>query len=116
MVGSYLVVLGADAYYYAELDVDTGVPGVFTKVTTGFTVSGIPRDIYVLSSREIYFCGDAGYLYKSTDVTAGVSAVLDGSVYTDSFERISGTDESIVTVGANGQIVFSNDRGTTWSS
>ncbi len=114
VVGSYLVVLGSSAYYYAEIDTDTGAPGTFTKVTTGFEVAGVPRDLYVLSSREVYFCGDAGYLYKSTDITAGVTVVLDGSVYTDSLKRVSGTDESIVTVGANGQIIYSNDRGATW--
>jgi len=116
VVGPYLVVLGEDAYYYAELNISTGVPGTWTKVSTGFVAAGSPRDMYALSSREIYFCGDGGYVYKSTDITAGVTAILDGSVYTDNLARIHGIEETIVTVGANGQVIASTDRGATWTA
>ena len=116
VVGQYLVVLGADAYYYAEINADTGVPGTWTKVSTGFVAAGSPVDMYALSSREVYFCGDGGYIYKSTDITAGVTAILDGSAYTDDLKRIDGLEETIVAVGANGQILFTTDRGATWSA
>lgn len=116
IVGGYLVVLGLDAYYYAEIDLDTGVPGTFTKVTTGFVAAGSPNDIYVLSPREVWFCGDGGYIYKSTDVTAGVSVILDGTTYTDDLKRIHGSDETIVAVGQNGQLLYSNDRGYIWTA
>lgn len=116
VVGNYLVVVGLDAYYYAELDLDTGAPGTFTAVTTGFVAAGSPTDVYVLSSREVWFCGDGGYIYKSTDITAGVSVWLDGSDYTEDLKRISGSDETIVAVGALGQVLYTINRGASWTA
>ena len=117
VAGQYVIVIGAGAVYYSELNAETGVPGTFTKVTTGIVDAGTPRDLYVASPREIWMCGDGGYVYKSTDVTAGFTAVLDGGVYTDDLKRISGDDDgTIVAVGANGQILYSTNRGATWTS
>lgn len=116
VAGQYLIIVGDDAVYYAEINSDTGVPGTFTKVTTGIVAAGTPRDLYVASSREIWMVGDGGYIYKSTDITAGFTAVLDGDVYTDDLKRIDGQDETIVAVGANGQILYTINRGATWTA
>lgn len=116
IVGSYLLVLGLDAYYYAELNPDTGIPGAFTKVNTGFVVAGSPNDVYVASPREIWFCGDGGYIYKSTDITAGVSVISAGDATVENLDRIHGVEEVIVAVGANGAVIKSNNRGLTWAT
>lgn len=114
IVGSYLLVLGLDAYYIAEINNKTGVPGTFTKVSTGFVAAGSPNDVYVASPREVWFAGDGGYIYKSTDITAGVSAVNPGDTTTQNLTRIHGKEETIVAVGAAGTVIKSNNRGVTW--
>lgn len=116
IVGQYVVVLGADALYYAEINADTGIPGTFTKVTTGFVAAGSPTDLYVASPREVYFCGDGGYLYKATDITAGVSVLSAGDVTADDLNRIAGNESTIVAVGDNGATVVSSNRGQTFST
>ena len=53
VIGSRLVVLSPTAasatqggYYWADIDPDTGIPGTWTKVTTGFVASAQPRDYF----------------------------------------------------------------------
>lgn len=116
IVGRYLVVIGDDAYYYAELNIKTGAPGTFTKVTTGIVASGTPRDMYVASPREVFMVGDGGYVYKATDITAGVSAISEGDATSENLTRIHGSENVIVAVGENGACIVSRNRGGTWLS
>jgi len=116
IVGQYLVVLGLDAYYYAEINANTGVPGTYTKISTGFVAAGSPVDIYVASAREVYFCGDGGYIYKATDITAGVSVISAGDQVATDLNRIHGVDSTIVIVGDSGVVLVSTNRGATFAS
>lgn len=116
IVGNYLVVLGTDAIFYSEINKDTGVPEAFTEVTTGFLASYSPNDMYVAGPREIYFCGDGGYIYKSTDITAGVTVLNAAAATSENLLRIKGSGQTIVAVGANGAIVKSTNGGTTWAT
>lgn len=122
-VGSRLVVLTTTAggattggYYWADVDLDTGVPGTWTKVTTGFVAAAQPRDMFVLSPREIFFCGDGGYIYKSTDITAGVSVLNAGAATTQNLARIRGADDVLIAVGAAGTVLRSVNRGAQWAT
>lgn len=117
IVGDKLVVVvgSENAYYYATINEDTGVPGAFTKVTTGFTALKYPRDIYVISANEFYLCGDGGYVYKGTDITSGVSVVHAGSATTVNLARIHGVDNTIVAAGASGKVLKSINRGLSWA-
>lgn len=116
IVGKYLVVLGEDNIYWAEINYKTGVPGTFTQINTGIVLAGTPRDIYVLSPREVFFCGDGGYIYKATDITAGVSVIDAGSATTQDLARIDGVDETIIACGAVGAVIKSSNRGSTWAT
>lgn len=116
IVGQYLVVLGLDAYFYAEISNQTGVPGTFTKISTGFVAAGSPVDLYVASPREVYFCGDGGYIYKATDITAGVSVISAGDATTTDLNRIHGVDSTIVIVGDTGVVLVSTNRGQTFAT
>jgi hypothetical protein len=116
LVGNYLVVIGLDAIYYAEINQDTGVPGAFTKVGTGFVAAGSPTDLYVASPREVWFCGDGGYIYKSTDITAGVTVISAGDATASDLNRIHGVEETIVAVGDTGAVIKSTNRGLTWAT
>lgn len=117
IVGDKLVVLGADAYYWATLNPKTGVPGTYTKVTSGFVAAGTPRDLFVLSPSEVFFCGDGGYVYKSTNITSGVTALSPGDATTDDLLRIHGDGgNTLVAAGASSAVIVSTNRGVTWST
>lgn len=122
-VGSRVVVLSPTAgsatqggYYWADVDVDTGVPGTWTKVTSGFVVTALPRDMFVLSPREVFICADGGYIYKATDITSGVTAINAGVATTQNLARIRGAEDVIVAAGAAGTVIRSINRGATWSA
>lgn len=115
IVGNYLVIVGAAAYYYAEINWNTGAPGTFTKVTTGFVSNKDPLDIYVANPREVWFCGEGGYIYKSTNIANGVSVVNAGAVTTENLNRITGSGDILVCAGDNDVIVKSINRGATWA-
>ena len=121
--GSRLVVLSPTAgsatqggYYWADIDPDTGVPGTWTKVTSGFVAAALPRDAFVLDPREIYICADAGYIYKVTDITSGVSVLNAGVATSQNLARINGAEDVIVAVGAAGTVVRSTNRGATFAT
>lgn len=121
VVGSYLVVFSqtgggssTGAYHYAAIGAN-GVPGSWTKVTTGFVGGCLPYDILVLSASEIYFSADNGYVYKSTDITKGVTRI--GTITTTaSLARIRGNRQVIVAGGSANTLVYSTTGGATWST
>ena len=126
VIGNYLVVFTRTAggptlsgYYWAEINAQTGAPGTFTRVSGtsgGFVASFQIYDVYVANPREVYLCADGGYIYKSTDITTGVSVVSAGSATSTALQRIHGVDETIVAVGGSGVVVKSANRGQTWAA
>lgn len=123
IVGSRIVVLSPTAgsatnggYYWADIDPDTGQPGAWTKVTSGFVNGAQPRSMFVLSPREVFFCGDAGYIYKSVDITSGVTVLNAGVATTQNLARIFAVDDCIVAVGAAGTVIRSTNRGATFAA
>lgn len=117
IVGQYLIVVsqGMNKYFYTTINIITGVPGsTWTAVSTGFVAAKLPTDIYVLNSREVWFSALGGYIYKSTDITAGVSVINAGVATTNNLRRIHGERETIVAVGDTGTIVLSSNRGRSW--
>lgn len=122
VVGTYLVVISSTAggagiggYHYAQVGV-SGVPGTWTKVVTGFQSNKEPTDILVFSSSEIYFSANGGYIYKCTDLSAGVSVINAGATTTNNLLRIQGNRSLIVAVGATGSIIYSANSGKSWAS
>ena len=101
---------------YAPLNQLTGVPGTWTLVTTGFVAAKQPNDMFVLSPNEVFFVGEGGYIYKSTDITAGVTAINAGVATTSDLKRIHGARDTLLAVGESGAIVRSKNRGNTWAT
>lgn len=119
IVGEKLVIVTSEApgaIYWTTLNALTGAPQTWTKVTTGFVATKTVADMYVLSPREIFFVGAGGYIYKSTDITAGVTAVSEAGATSQDLARIHGEGETIVCVGAAGTVVKSTNRGLTWAT
>ena len=117
IVGNRLVVIvtSENAYYWSELSA-VGIPGAWTKVTTGFVAAKQPNDLYVAGPREVYFCGNGGYIYKSTNITAGVTVLNAGSATANDLLRIHGREETIVAVGKTSTVIRSINRGATFST
>lgn len=117
VVGQYLVILGDDAIYHATINAGTGIPGSFTKVTTGFVAANSPTDMFVASPQEIYFSAEGGYIYKSTDIPSGVSVVSQASATSNNLYRIHGAEDgTLVAVGADSVVVRSINQGRTWAT
>lgn len=118
MVGSFLVVLDTlgGGYYYAQINPLTGVPSSWINVTAGFVAGFAPTDIYVVSPDEVYFCANNGYIYRSTDITSGVAVLNTGTASSVNLTRIDGFEDTIVCVGASGNVVKSVNRGQSFSA
>lgn len=118
IAGYFLIVLDTvgNGYYYAPINPLTGVPGSWTNVTAGFVAGDQPNDIYVVSADEIYFCGQNGYIYRSTDITAGVTVINAGVTTSIDLTRIDGFEDVIVCVGESGAVIKSVNRGQTFQT
>jgi len=122
VVGGFVLILSRTAgavdrggYYLATLNAN-GVPGAFTKVTSGFLAGSQPNDVYVAGPREVYFVADGGFIYQSTDVASGVRVLNAANATSANLLRIHGQDDTLVAVGASGTVVMSTNRGRTWAT
>lgn len=105
--------VGTDAttLFYARINSATGAPGAWSTVTLPVAM----RDVYVQSPSAIFFCADAGEVYKTTDITTPPTLSSNGA--TDNLLRIAGDGTGvIVAVGANGRVYRSLNGGTTWAT
>lgn len=118
IVGQYLVVVSStdNAYYITPINALTGVPSsTWTKVSTGFVAAKQPNDLFVESPNRVYFVGNGGYVYVSTNIAAGVSVLSAGSVTTNTLNRIHGDSGVLVAVGASGTVMKSLNKGNSWA-
>lgn len=125
IVGDKLVVAskaggtgGASCLYVSSLNTITGAPSSsFTKVTpAAFTVANTVNDMYVLSTTEVFFAADGGYIYKSADVLSDMNAIDAGSATVQNLSRIAGAGDAIYAAGASGAVVKSTNRGQTFAT
>jgi len=119
-VGIYLVVIsnGDCSLHYAELaDILAGTE-IWTEVTTGLVCpAGAPNAIFSISAAFSWLVGDGGYIYFSSDPTAGVSVQSAGIATTEDLLDIHGCDElNLVAVGGNGAVVYTENGGDTWAA
>jgi photosystem II stability/assembly factor-like uncharacterized protein len=118
IVGQYLVVVckTENAYYVSQINSSTGVPGSYTKVTTGFVALKTPNDLFVESPSRVYFVGDGGYIYVSTDILSGVSVLSAAGATTNNLLRIHGAAGTLLATGASNTSLKSVNRGLTWAA
>ncbi len=118
VAGSYLIVLvtSENAYYYASIDQNTGIPGTFTKVTSGFVSSKTPTDLVVYSDHEIYISANGGYIYKLSTVGSAVTVLTAAGATSANLGRIDGRGDVLAAAGASGTIVLSQNRGQSWAT
>lgn len=120
IVGTYVVVTvgGSSGYHIIPLKtLLDGLPG-WTAVTTGLVLpSGAPNAIFSGGPTRTWIVGDGGYIYFSSDITAGVSVLDAGVATTEDLQALHGTGSgsTLLAAGTNGAIVISNNRGVTWT-
>lgn len=115
-LGNYLFVVSNDSgslHWKLRADVDAGVALGWAEVSTGFVVTKEPNDVWSVGTGA-FIVGDGGYVYWTTDPTAGVS-VLDAGVadpsHLNAVHAIS--DEFAVAVGEDDSIIWTKNR-TGW--
>jgi len=102
-------------HWKLRANVDLGTVGGWTEVATGFVALKEPNDAWSVGTGA-FIVGDGGYVYYTTDPTAGVS-VLDAGVATannlNAVHAIS--DEFAVAVGDSDTIIWTRNR-TGWQT
>lgn len=106
--GILFVGTSATGLFYTTLT-STGAPSTWASVT----LPAAATDVYVQSPTAIFFSGDAGTIYTTDDITT--APTLLATVGSENLARIHGQGETVVAVGANGQVVYSANSGNTWT-
>lgn len=91
----------------------------WTAVTTGFGVAATtgPKAIYAFDPTHVWIVGKGGYIYFSSDITAGVTAQDSGTATAQDYSAIHGIDQlHIVAVGAANAVSYTANGGSTWSA
>lgn len=118
-VGNRLIVVFQDTtgggYFMANINPYTGAPENWQKVTAGFSTGNEPNDCWVRNAREVFICGDGGYIYKSVNLAQGVRVVDGGDATTEDLLRIRGLNDTVVAGGTNGAVLVSSNAGRTFA-
>lgn len=118
-VGPYLCVISNDdcSYHYALINDILAGTATWTKSVTGLTcVAGTPNAIFSLGRTQTWIVGNGGYIYNSTDITAGFTVQSAGSVTAQNLMCIHGYDENyLLAAGASNAIVLTKNGGLTWT-
>jgi hypothetical protein len=120
-IGDYVTVVSnvAESLYYldvadlAQVVNDTGDP-TFVAVATGFVASSGPNDIWSVGSYA-FIVGDGGYVYGTSDPTAGVTVLDAGVAVTDNLNAVHAMNsEKAIAGGDLGAVIYTLD-GVTWA-
>jgi len=118
-VGDYVVVVSNDsgsAHYALKSEVDdVDYDETWTEIATGFV--GAPNDCHrAVGGRFLYVVGDSGYIYRTDDITGGVTVLDAGVATTQNLNRVYAlSDEFVVAVGNNDTVVYTED-GVSWGT
>lgn len=118
VAGSYVFVISAESIslMYAVLADVLTASETWTNVTTGFVAAGTPKAVWVFDPSNIWIVGGAGYIYKSTDVTTGVSVQDAGVATTQAYAAVHGIDQlHVLAVGGSNAVSYTSNGGSTWT-
>lgn len=118
-VGTNVVVISAEdnALHYAPVQDILLEQEAWTRVATGFVALKLPNRIFSLGRTFTWIAADDGYIYFSSDITAGVTPQTDGSVTVEDLVDIHGVDElNLIAVGDSNAVLVTTNGGNVWSS
>lgn len=116
-VGPYLVVVSNtdDSIHYASIVDLFDETEVWQEVTTGIVAAGSPNKLFSTGRTKTWIVGDAGYIYFSDDISAGVEAQSAGDIVVTNLTAIHGIDDEYLLVGgATNTILTTTNGGETW--
>ncbi len=117
-LGDYIVVVSnasGSLHYALKSEFDGVTDPSWTEVATGFVATGEPSAIWSTGSYA-FIVGDLGYVYGTSDPTAGVTVLDAGAATVDNLLAVHGLSDSFaVAVGNNGAVIFTND-GESWTA
>lgn len=117
-VGTRIVVVSEsdESLHWADIADLVAGSAIWTRVATGFVASSGPRDIFSVSSTETWIVGTGGYIYTTTDPTAGVEVQSAGGATVQNLLHIHGADQNnLVAVGVSNVVLITTNGGETWS-
>lgn len=118
-VGDNLVVtdLTTPSLHYADLsDLQDNI-ATWVAVTTGFVAAKGPNAIDSYSPFDTWLVGNGGYVYFTSDPTAGVSVQDAGVATTQNLNDVDAfSTEIVVAVGASNAVIYTLNGGSTWQS
>lgn len=119
-VGPYLVAISADglAIHYAVTDDIIDDTETWTKTVVGLVAAKTPQALFSLGRTFTWIVAAGGYIYFSSDITAGATSVQTaGAITTQQLNDIHGIDElNLVAVGASNAVLVTTDGGITWAA
>lgn len=90
--------------------------GTTWQAVAGMVAGHGPNALYA-TGREVWACGDGGYIYKSNDAGVTWAVEDDGSLTTEDLQAIAGFgDDAIVAVGDNGAVIRTKNQGRSWAA
>lgn len=101
-VNGKAMVIGTLSHYWADIDTNTGAPGTFSKVATGY--GSTQPSAVVSDGANTFICGASGTVWTSTDITSGVTVATTGLV-AGALNAIDMCGNTSVAVGASGAML-----------
>jgi photosystem II stability/assembly factor-like uncharacterized protein len=95
--------------------INAGTAANWNRVVAGVVAAGSLRDIWGVG-RAAFLCGDAGYVYYTSNPIAGVTVLDAGVATTQQLNAIHAISTTFaVAVGESGAVVWTQDRNT-WTA
>jgi len=117
-VSDYLVVVSNDScslHYKARSDVNRGLAGGWTEVTTGFVATHGPNDIWS-TGRSAFIVGDGGYVYSVENPADGVQVLDAGVAAVENLNAVHAFDETHAVAVGDADTILYTTNGTTWQA
>ena len=112
-----IIAASVSEIHWTTINAQTGVPSSsFTKVTTGFVAAKNAQDAFVVNGSDCFIAGKAGYIYRTSDPSAGVTVAAIVDAVKDVLRIHGDGDTTMLAVGATGLCMKSTNGGLTWAA
>lgn len=119
-IGDNLVLVSnmTNSLHYADTsDILSGTE-TWTEVNAGFVGGGEPNAVWSVDPRNTWIVGDGGYVYFTSDPTAGVTVQDAGiAAINQDLKDVHAYDtQNVLAVGVLNAVIYTTNGGDTWQS